>query len=56
MPENVKERIFGEKDTADYEVEEPGEAAWWWVVSGACWLFCSAQSEQVFGVWTAIKF
>ena len=25
--ENVKERISGEKDMADYEVEEPGEAA-----------------------------
>lgn len=27
MPENAKERISGEKDMADYEVEEPGEAA-----------------------------
>ena len=24
MPENAKERISGEKDMADYEVEEPG--------------------------------
>jgi hypothetical protein len=29
MPENVKEMIFGEKYMADYEVEEPGEAAQW---------------------------
>jgi ribosomal protein L7/L12 len=27
MPENVKERVSREKDMADYEVEEPGEAA-----------------------------
>lgn len=27
MPENVKERISGEKYMADCEVEEPGEAA-----------------------------
>jgi hypothetical protein len=27
MPENAKERVSGEKDMADYEVEEPGEVA-----------------------------